>query len=169
MALDLPDATRDESAIILEEFLPYRLSVLSNTISSAIAGAYASRFGLTINEWRIIAVLGRFPGLAARDVADKTAMDKVAVSRAVNRLRNAGLVNHRTAHDDRRRSMLELSDSGHELLAQVAPMAMEYEAQLLDGLGPGDRNKLGTILARLQHRAREIGPLGKDGTDSKAD
>ncbi len=84
----------DIAPLDLEEFLPYRLSVLSNTISSAIAGAYASRFGLTVPEWRIIAVFGRFPGLSAREVAEKTAMDKVAVSRAVSRLRAAGYVDH---------------------------------------------------------------------------
>ena len=32
----------------LEEFLPYRLSVLSNTVSAAIAEAYSGHFGLTI-------------------------------------------------------------------------------------------------------------------------
>jgi len=30
----------------LDSFLPYRLSVLSNTVSTAIAGAYRERFGL---------------------------------------------------------------------------------------------------------------------------
>ena len=32
----------------LEKFLPYRLSVLSNTVSSAIAAAYFMNFGLSI-------------------------------------------------------------------------------------------------------------------------
>ena len=76
-------------ALDLEHFLPYRLSVLANTVSTALAGAYALRFGLTIPQWRVIAVLARTPGLAAADVVERTAMDKVAVSRAV-----AGLARH---------------------------------------------------------------------------
>lgn len=68
-------------ALDLEHFLPYRLSVLSNTVSTALAGAYARRFGLSIPQWRVIAVLARTPGLSAAAVAERTAMDKVAVSR----------------------------------------------------------------------------------------
>ena len=49
----------------LEKFLPYRLSVLSNTVSSAIAAAYFMNFGLTIPEWRVMAVLAGNPGLSA--------------------------------------------------------------------------------------------------------
>ena len=67
----------------LEGFLPYRLSVLSNTVSSAIAAAYFANFGLSIPEWRIVAVLAANPGLSAAEVTARTAMDKVAVSRAV--------------------------------------------------------------------------------------
>ncbi len=148
-----------DTAIDLEGFLPYRLSVLSNMVSSAIAGAYSERFGLTIPEWRIIAVLGRFPGLSAREVADKTAMDKVAVSRAVSRLRGAQLLHHATAPQDRRRSILSLSEKGRALLGQVAPLALDYEARLLDGFSVADRQRLAVALLKLQERAREIGPL----------
>ena len=67
----------------LDHFVPYRLSVLSNRVSDAIARHYSERFGLSIPEWRVMAVLGQTPGLSARDVAARTAMDKVQVSRAV--------------------------------------------------------------------------------------
>ena len=70
----------------LEHFLPYRLSVLSNRISSAIAREYSQRFALSVTEWRVMAVLGHAPNLSAGEVARRTAMDKVAVSRAVARL-----------------------------------------------------------------------------------
>ncbi|NNF51096.1 MAG: winged helix-turn-helix transcriptional regulator [Gammaproteobacteria bacterium] len=156
------DEALTDSAIDLEGFLPYRLSVLSNTVSTAIAGAYASRFGLTIPEWRIIAVLGRYPHIAAREVAEKTAMDKVAVSRAVNRLRSAGFVDHEVAAADRRRSVLALSDSGQALLGDVAPMAMAYEARLLEGFSEEQRTVLDAALQRLLQRAEEIGPLSEE-------
>ena len=61
-----------KSELILENFLPYRLSILSNTVSSMIATTYNKRFGLSIPEWRVIAVLGRFPGLSAVEVAERT-------------------------------------------------------------------------------------------------
>ena len=49
----------------------------------AIAAAYFAHFGLTIPEWRVMAVLAANPGLSAAEVTARTAMDKVAVSRAV--------------------------------------------------------------------------------------
>ena len=53
-----------KTQLVLEDFLPYRLAILSNTVSGTIAETYAQRFGLTIPEWRVIAVLGeeRRPG-----------------------------------------------------------------------------------------------------------
>src|SRR3546814_281012 len=82
----------------LERFLPYRLSVLSNRVSQTIADFYVERFGLAVTEWRVIAVLGRFAGLSANGVAVRTAMDKVAVSRAVARLLERGLL-EREVHE----------------------------------------------------------------------
>src|SRR6478672_11658564 len=83
----------------LEHFLPYRLSVLSNRVSGAIAQMYSERFDLGVTEWRVMAVLGRYPKLSAGEVAQRTAMDKVAVSRAVAGLVEAGRV-EREIHDD---------------------------------------------------------------------
>ena len=81
-----------DDALNLEDFLPYRLSVLSHTISTTIAKAYETKFGISIPEWRVIAILGRFPGLSAVEVADRTMLDKVAVSRAVTRLIKNGRI-----------------------------------------------------------------------------
>ena len=72
--------------LILEEFMPYRLARLSSTVSARVAKAYDKEFGLSIPEWRVIAVLGRYPGLSAVEVAEQTFLDKVAVSRAVTKL-----------------------------------------------------------------------------------
>ncbi len=54
----------EHNVLELERFLPYRLSVLSNTVSQAIAATYERRFALTITEWRVMAVLGRYDGLS---------------------------------------------------------------------------------------------------------
>ena len=76
----------DPPPFTLNNFLPYQLSVLSNQISRNIATLYETRFGLTIPEWRVIAVLGETSDLTATKIAKKTVMDKAAVSRAVKSL-----------------------------------------------------------------------------------
>jgi DNA-binding MarR family transcriptional regulator len=133
----------------LEHFLPYRLSVLSNRISQDIARLYAQRFALGITEWRVLAVLGRHSGLSAREVAERTAMDKVAVSRAIASLQAAGRIERETHGDDRRRSMLRLSAAGEAIYAEVAPLALDYQRRLLDGLDPDERAALDRLLTRM--------------------
>jgi DNA-binding MarR family transcriptional regulator len=139
--------------IKLESFLPYRLSVLANVTSSAIAAAYEERFGLTIPEWRVIAVLMRHPGLSAREVAAKSRMDAVAVSRAVNRLLRAGRLRRAVATDDRRRSILQVSAAGAAVYRGVAPLALEFERSLLDTLSNAERTALDRLLDVLTQRA----------------
>lgn len=143
--------------LILENFLPYRLSILSNTVSSMIASAYNKRFSLSISEWRVIAVLGRFPGLSAVEVAERTMMDKVAVSRAVSKLIKMGRVNRRFADADRRRSILQLSDDGRKVHDEVAPLALKFEENLLQGLSEEEIRAFDVVMERLLERARLLG------------
>lgn len=134
----------------LDSFLPYRLSRLSNTVSQAIADLYVDRFNLGVTEWRVMAVLGREPGLSAGEVARRTAMDKVAVSRAVARLIAAGRVDRSTADGDRRRSVLHLSAAGRRIYEQVVPLALSFEQRLLGRLPDDDRRHLHRLLDRLE-------------------
>jgi DNA-binding MarR family transcriptional regulator len=147
---DVPDSLH------LERFLPYRLSVLSNVVSAAIADAYRQRHELTIPEWRVIAVLARYPGLSAREVAEKTRMDAVAVSRAVMRLLRARRLKRATSAADRRRSILSLSEHGMAVYREVAPFALQYENALLAALQPAERRVLDEILDKLTDRAQEL-------------
>jgi len=149
--------TRRET-LHLEAFLPYRLSVLSNTVSSAIAAAYFANFGLSIPEWRVMAVLAANPGLSSAEVTARTAMDKVAVSRAVATLLAAGRLRRTTAPADRRRTHLALTKAGTRVYAQVVPMALKYERQLVTPLSKSELATLDRILRVLLGRAVELGP-----------
>jgi DNA-binding MarR family transcriptional regulator len=133
----------------LDHFLPYRLSVLSNRISQDIAALYQQRFNLGITEWRIIAVLGRFPNLSANEVAERTAMDKVAVSRAISALLSQKRVKRQFDKNDRRRSVLSLSASGTKIYQEVAPLAMQLQNALLAQFDDKERVLLNLLLDKL--------------------
>ena len=133
----------------LEGFLPYRLSVLSNRVSGAIARVYSERFALGVTEWRVMAVLGRYPDLSASEVAQRTAMDKVAVSRAVASLLESGRLEREIHDDDRRRSVLRLSAQGQAIYREVAPLAIAFEQRLLAGMDATERALLFRLLDRL--------------------
>lgn len=150
----------------LDRFLPYRLSVLSNRTSSAIAREYSQRFDLGVTEWRVMAVLGRYPGLSASQVAQRTAMDKVAVSRAVARMLDNGRLLREVDGDDRRRSVLKLSEAGYAIYDQVVPLALGFEAHLLAEMTQEERDLLFRLLDRLDElelRAEDYLAIGPDG------
>ncbi|MEO8742644.1 MAG: MarR family winged helix-turn-helix transcriptional regulator [Lysobacteraceae bacterium] len=134
----------------LDRFLPYRLSVLSNRISQDIARLYAERFALSVTEWRVLAVLGRYPDLSANAVAERTAMDKVAVSRAVASLIRDGRLKRRMHGEDRRRSVLALSAKGYRIYDEVAPLALQFERELLSRLDTDEQQALTRILDRIE-------------------
>jgi DNA-binding MarR family transcriptional regulator len=146
-------ATAEHAPLQLEHFLPYRLSILSNTISQAIADDYQRRYDISVTEWRVMAVLARFDGLSAREVAERTAMDKVAVSRALARLVEAGRVSRVTHDDDKRRSVLSLTEAGWDMHDEVAPMARAREREVLAKLDAEEREWLTRILDKLQPSA----------------
>ena len=140
-----------DSQLVLEQFLPYQLSILSNTVSNTIAREYRDLFGLSIPEWRVMAVLGRFGPLTASEACDRTAMDKVTVSRAVARL-----IELKQVRNDRRRSILKLTARGVRTHRQIVPIARGHESELAAALTQKERRSLDALLAKLQRRASEI-------------
>ncbi len=151
------DSAAGESAPLqLQEFLPYRLSVLTNKLSVTLAAMYADRFELTVPEWRVMAVLGQLPGLSADQVCAATEMDKVTVSRAVARLSDSGRLRRGTSEQDRRRSVLSLSAAGEEVYRQVIPLAREFEQEILAELGEEDRRTLDRLLKMLDQKAGRL-------------
>jgi DNA-binding MarR family transcriptional regulator len=146
--------------LVLERFLPYRLAILSQLVSASIHDRYFEPSGLTIPQWRIMAVLGRFAPLSAGEVGERTLMDKVTVSRAVAALLGRALVERTTDGRDRRRSALRLSAAGRRLHARIAALALGYEARLLDGLTPAERRNLDALLDKLLDHARSLRASG---------
>jgi DNA-binding MarR family transcriptional regulator len=142
--------------LVLEDFLPYRLSILSNRVSRAIAARYATAFDLTIPEWRIIAVLGRRPGLTAKEIAEATEMDKVAVSRAVAKLVESKRVAARADREDARRQILSLTPQGESVHARIAPIALTSEERLLSSFSTREREQLDALIDRLLTTAKTL-------------
>lgn len=156
--------TPEESgSLILERFVPYRLSVLSNTVSRAIARIYADRFDLSIPEWRVMAQLGRHGRLTASQIVGLIAMDKVRVSRAVSRLASSGRIVADEDEADRRRQHLTLTSAGRRIYREIVPLALEREAALLEVLDPKERQAFDGLLAKLQSQAEMLAPRsGRD-------
>ena len=144
------------SQLLLDTYVPYRLSVASNAVSTLIARAYQDRFGLSIPQWRLVCVLHEDSSLTQAQIVARTVMDKVTVSRAAQGLLKRGLVSRADHHADGRSHVLSLTPEGCRLQAEVAPLAIAYEAALLDGLATEEIAVLRRLLIQLQAAAAAL-------------
>ena len=140
----------------LDDFLPFRLSVASNAVSRLIARAYETRFGLKVAEWRLIAVLAETEGLTQQAIVERTVMDKVTVSRAVQGLMERRLATREPNPRDARSHLVSLTKEGLALHAEVAPIALNTERKLLEGLTPDEVKELERLLIWVERKSDEL-------------
>ncbi|NND00407.1 MAG: MarR family transcriptional regulator [Gammaproteobacteria bacterium] len=140
----------------LDRFLPYRLSTLSNRISGIISETYKDKFGLSIAEWRIMAVLGQYPGASADEVSARIQIEKSIISRALQKLLARHLVSRQVDTNDRRRQNLTLTDTGMDIYSQIVPVSYDYEQALLDCLSEQERSIFNGLIDRLNEHAQHI-------------
>jgi DNA-binding MarR family transcriptional regulator len=140
----------------LESFLPYRLSVTTNRVSRAFAAHYEQEFGISIPEWRAIAVLGAFAPLSSNEICERTAMDKAKVSRAVATLLKRGLIAREAHQTDQRLIQLTLSKAGRKVYEAIIPRARAIEAEVTKGLSKADITALHRVLDQVGARLDEI-------------
>ena len=134
----------------LHEFFPYRLSVLQQRVSAAIAQHYHDEFDLGRMEWRVLATLAMFDDISAREICEFTHMAKMQVSRAIARLSQNGLVRQRTNADDHRASDLSLTDEGRRVYHRIVPRVLAREREILSHLTRAEQQQLRHILDKLE-------------------
>jgi DNA-binding MarR family transcriptional regulator len=150
-------------AFKLEDFLPYRLSVAANRVSRLFARRYSQAYGLSIPEWRVLAMVGRFGTLSPSAVGEWTAMDKVKVSRAAASLVTRGILRQTQDPLDGRGRLLRLTRKGTAVHQSMVPMACELEEQLAGGLS---RTEWGGLLRALDKLSAHV--QGFQGSDQGA-
>ncbi|MCC5979601.1 MAG: winged helix-turn-helix transcriptional regulator [Salinarimonas sp.] len=152
-------AANDSRVLLrLEEFLPYRLVILSARTSNAVARIYAERFQLTIPQWRIIATLGQYPVCTGRDIALHGMMHKSTVSRAVAALVKRGLLRKEPNAYDMREEHLRLTDEGRAIYEAVVPQARAFEEEITAAFDPAERKEFIRLIEKLDAHTRKLAP-----------
>jgi len=170
-AIDRPNVDRSTDQAIgdfdLQSFFPYRVRIFYRSVSSSVASVYATLFGLSVSEWRTMAVLGTDRALSASEIVARSSMDKVNVSRAIQGLRKAGLLKRDIDGDDRRRAVLRLTDQGLATFHTLVPLVREIEANLLRGLSEGERETLFRLMDKVRENAASLPPVETPGRDQE--
>jgi DNA-binding MarR family transcriptional regulator len=142
----------------LENFLPFRLNVLAQTVSEQLSAIYATRFNLDIPQWRILANLTSRGDLTAQEIARFTYSHKSTVSRAVQDLEDRGLIARKVSAADKRSFTLTLTSEGRRLVKQLLPLVLKFERDLLSSVSDPDARALLKGLTALE--AALLGPEG---------
>ena len=140
-------------SLILDHFIPYRLSVASNAVSARISASYRKRFGLKVPEWRLIAILAEGGEMTPQALGSAARIDKISVSRAAAALIARGLIIARNNPEDGRSHLLALTEDGLSLYAEIAPVALAMEVELLSGFSDTERRLLDGLLRRIEGAA----------------
>ena len=141
--------TDPASGFDLEEFLPYLLNQASEATSHGFQAAYRDRYGFTRTQWRVLANLGKFGAMTARDICSISHIEKTKVSRAVAALEQVGMLSRIPSETDRRAEVLSLTPRGSEVFAELGSLAVSFDRQLRDMLGRKEADRLTALLRRL--------------------
>ena len=133
----------------LHSFMPYRFNRMAHNVSNNLATIYTQRFGVSKEQWRIVALLGQYGAMTAKQIADLTYMDKVKISRSVSGLADMGYISRQTSKTDKRAVLLDHSPKGRELYESITPLMIAWEEGLLSRLTPTEREQLTVIIDKL--------------------
>ena len=147
MLTDHPRA-QERKAIALDELTAVKVVKLAELVARTARRTFEPAFGLRNTDLRILNVLSARDAMPVSELARVTQVDKGWISRSLAELEGKRLVRRFAVARDRRVLMVGLTDEGAELLAAVAPVALERDRQLLAGL---DADMVAAVLDRLIH------------------
>ena len=147
---------RNEPLLRLDEYLPYKLNVLAETVREPLSRHYADRHGIGLPEWRVLTVLGQHGTLTAKDIGGIGRMHKTKVSRALAVLEAKGFVARTINKSDMREAFVSLTDQGHAVYDTLAESAVTYGERLNAALSSEERAAFEAMLHRLMSHSEEL-------------
>ena len=129
-----------------EEHIPALVTLLNGLLLWGGSRIYRTRFGIGVNEWRILGELSNVPGSTAARASRDLGVNKAIVSRSIAVLLEKGLIVQETAGRARR---LYLTGTGADLFDAVKPIAGRREQLLLEGFTDREVTLLRAALVRM--------------------
>lgn len=145
-------SSRAKPRLDLERFLPYRLDILTESVSRGLSRLYKEPYGLGVPEWRVLAHLGQYAPITAKAIGAHSRMHKTKVSRAVAGLEALGFLVRSGSREDRREDLLSLTAKGKAAYDDLAPKAADFARHLLDDLSTAERRALEHAIDHLLHK-----------------
>lgn len=132
----------------LDIYTPYLL----NRTGVRIADAFdhdLKRHGINLQMWRILAALWHSGEVRLSDLSLLTSIEISTLSRGVARLADKGYIERQKSGNDGREVRLQLSEEGRRMTAQLIPMALQCESELIRGFSHEEVKSLKNLLLRM--------------------
>jgi DNA-binding MarR family transcriptional regulator len=142
----------------LGSFLPYMLNQAAEATSRSFHAIYHDRYGMTRTQWRVMANLGKFGAMTARDICALSHIEKTKVSRAVAALEAGGHLLRKPGEQDRRTEILSLTEAGRQVYHDLGQHAIAHDRTLRASLGPDLTRQLDAALVRLTASGTDATP-----------
>ena len=141
----------------IRELLSYRLHRVANLLSRGAEMRYRREFGVSLWEWRTVALLGGAAGpQSLNELARAAGMDKSQMSRVVAGLTKKKIVVRGTDARDGRGIRLSLTAKGKHLYQKLIHAAAERNDAFVGCLTAKERAALEAIMAKLAQEARSF-------------
>jgi DNA-binding MarR family transcriptional regulator len=140
----------------IRDLLSYRLHVVANLLSRGAEMRYRREHGVSLWEWRTVALLGASSPLSLNDLARAAGVDKAQMSRVVSGLAARGIVSRGADSRDARAVSLALTARGRKLYRGLIRTALERDHAFRGQLSAQERRVLEGALAKLARRARDF-------------
>ena len=112
--------------------------------------ARARDSGITALQWRLMTYLRRYDGIRQGPLAELLEVEPITLSRMVDRLGEAGLVERRADPTDRRAWQLHLTPRAHALLRSQTHVVERLTVEATEGLSAVERDQLIALVKRVR-------------------
>lgn len=130
-------------------WLTFRLNYLALRYNVPLYSWVQRRYGLARPEFVVIYSLGLMDGARASEISQSSGFPKNTLSRAIQKLVKAKLVQRSTDPADRRGQILRLRPEGLRIFEEALPCFVEYEQRMLRTLSQRERDELSRIMAKI--------------------
>lgn len=127
----------------------HALLKLTNRLMAPFSTHLADRYKISLNEFRLLMVIGGRGTTASHEVAEATGVNVMSVSRAVSALERHGRIKVATDPNNRRRKALTLTEEGQRLYEIMRPQSEKVADYLFSELNSGEIDALDRILEKL--------------------